>query len=130
MWAASLAFVALLMCSCSHKGASEKEMDSFISDLMSRMTLEEKLGQMNLPSVPNTSVVTGNQKCENVLEDIRAGRVGAILNTYGYETVLLYQKTAVEESRLGITLLVGLDVIHGHETVFPIPLGLACSWSP
>ena len=66
MWAASLAFVALLMCSCSHKGASEKEMDSFISNLMSRMTLEEKLGQMNLPSVPNTSVVTGNQKCENV----------------------------------------------------------------
>ncbi|MGM9789141.1 MAG: hypothetical protein ACI3Y9_02415 [Candidatus Cryptobacteroides sp.] len=55
-------------------------MDSFISDLMSRMTLEEKLGQMNLPSVPNTSVVTGNQKCENVLEDIRAGKVGAILN--------------------------------------------------
>ena len=130
MWAASLAFVALLICSCSHKGASEKEMDSFISDLMSRMTLEEKLGQMNLPSVPNTSVVTGNQKCENVLEDIRAGRVGAILNTYGYENVLLYQKTAVEESRLGIPLLVGLDVIHGHETVFPIPLGLACSWNP
>ena len=130
MWAASLAFVALLICSCSHKGTSEKEMDSFISDLMSRMTLEEKLGQMNLPSVPNTSVVTGNQKCENVLEDIRAGRVGAILNTYGYENVLLYQKTAVEESRLGIPLLVGLDVIHGHETVFPIPLGLACSWNP
>ena len=127
---AFLAVSALLMCSCSHKGTSEKEMDSFISDLMSRMTLEEKLGQMNLPSVPNTSVVTGNQKCENVLEDIRAGRVGAILNTYGYENVLLYQKTAVEESRLGIPLLVGLDVIHGHETVFPIPLGLACSWSP
>ncbi|MGN1221070.1 MAG: beta-glucosidase BglX [Candidatus Cryptobacteroides sp.] len=130
MLTAFLAVVALLICSCSHTGTSEKEMDTFIDNLMSRMTLEEKLGQMNLPSVPNTSVVTGNEKCENVLEDIRAGRVGAILNTYGYENVLLYQKTAVEESRLGIPLLVGLDVIHGHETVFPIPLGLACSWSP
>ena len=64
---AFLAVAALLMCSCSHKGTTEKEMDSFIDNLMSRMTLEEKLGQMNLPSVPNTSVVTGNQKCENVL---------------------------------------------------------------
>ena len=127
---ALLSVAALLICSCSNKGTSEREMDSFIDDLMSRMTLEEKLGQMNLPSVPNTSVVTGNQKCENVLEDIRAGRVGAILNTYGYENVLLYQKAAVEESRLGIPLLVGLDVIHGHETVFPIPLGLSCSWNP
>ena len=126
--AAALILFALFATSCSHK--NQAEMDSFINDLMSRMTLEEKLGQMNLPSVPNTSVVTGNQKCENVLEDIRDGKVGAILNTYGYENVLLYQKTAVEDSRLGIPLLVGLDVIHGHETVFPIPLGLACSWSP
>ena len=129
-WAGALTLAALLVSSCSGKDAADREMDSFISDLMSRMTLEEKLGQMNLPSVPNTSVVTGNQKCENVLEDIRAGKVGGILNTYGYENVFLYQKTAVEESRLGIPLLVGLDVIHGHETVFPIPLGLACSWSP
>lgn len=121
---------ALLMCSCSQKDSAEREMQSFIDNLMSRMTIEEKLGQMNLPSVPNTSVVTGNEKCENVLEDIRAGKVGAILNTYGYENVLLYQKTAVEESRLGIPLLVGLDVIHGHETVFPIPLGLSCTWNP
>ncbi|MDD6253485.1 MAG: beta-glucosidase BglX [Bacteroidales bacterium] len=128
-WAAAAA-AALSVCACSNRGLAEREMDSFINSLMSRMTLEEKLGQMNLPSVPNTSVVTGNQQCENVLEDIRAGKVGAILNTYGYENVLLYQKTAVEESRLGIPLLVGLDVIHGHETVFPIPLGLACSWNP
>ncbi|MGN1233311.1 MAG: beta-glucosidase BglX [Candidatus Cryptobacteroides sp.] len=128
-WTVLLA-VALSICSCSRRSLAEREMELFIDNLMSRMTLEEKLGQMNLPSVPNTSVVTGNEKCENVLEDIRAGKVGAILNTYGYENVLLYQKAAVEDSRLGIPLLVGLDVIHGHETVFPIPLGLSCSWNP
>ena len=120
---------AVCLCACTPE-SSDREMDRFIDDLMSRMTLEEKLGQMNLPAVPRSKVITGNEKCENVLEDIREGKVGAILNTYGYENVYTFQKAAVEESRLGIPLLVGLDVIHGHETVFPIPLGLACSWNP
>ena len=120
---------AACLCACAPE-SSDREMDRFVDELMSRMTLEEKLGQMNLPAVPRSKVITGNEKCENVLEDIREGKVGAILNTYGYENVYTFQKAAVEESRLGIPLLVGLDVIHGHETVFPIPLGLACSWNP
>ena len=119
---------AVCLCACTPE-SSDREMDRFVDELMSRMTLEEKLGQMNLPAVPRSKVITGNEKCENVLEDIREGKVGAILNTYGYENVYTFQKAAVEESRLGIPLLVGLDVIHGHETVFPIPLGLACSWN-
>ena len=121
----ALAAVAVLVAGCEKKS----EMDKFIDDLMSKMTMEEKLGQMNLPTCPS-DIVTGNEMCENILENIRAGRVGAILNTYGYDNILPYQKAAVEESRLGIPLLTGLDVIHGHKTVFPIPLGLAATWNP
>lgn len=120
-----LAAAAVLAAGCERKSG----MNKFIDDLMSKMTLEEKLGQLNLPSCPS-EIVTGNEMCENILENIRAGRVGAILNTYGYDNILPYQKAAVEESRLGIPLLTGLDVIHGHKTVFPIPLGLAATWNP
>lgn len=121
----ALAAATLLVAGCEKKS----EMDKFIDDLMSKMTLEEKLGQMNLPTCPS-DIVTGNEMCENIIENIRAGRVGAILNTYGYDNILPYQKAAVEESRLGIPLLTGLDVIHGHKTVCPIPLGLAATWNP
>ena len=121
----ALAAVTLLVAGCEKKS----EMDKFIDDLMSKMTLEEKLGQLNLPTCPS-EIVTGNEMCENIIENIRAGRVGAILNTYGYDNILPYQKAAVEESRLGIPLLPGLDVIHGHKTVCPIPLGLAATWNP
>lgn len=121
----ALAAVTLLVAGCEKKS----EMDKFIDNLMSKMTLEEKLGQLNLPSCPS-EIVTGNEKCENILENIRAGKVGAILNTYGYDNIMPYQNAAVEESRLGIPLLTGLDVIHGHKTVFPIPLGLAATWNP
>ena len=121
----ALAAVTLLVAGCEKKS----EMDKFIDDLMSKMTLEEKLGQLNLPTCPS-EIVTGNEMCENIIENIRAGRVGAILNTYGYDNILPYQKAAVEESRLGIPLLTGLDVIHGHKTVCPIPLGLAATWNP
>ena len=121
----ALAAVTLLVAGCEKKS----EMDKFIDDLMSKMTLEEKLGQLNLPTCPS-EIVTGNEMCENIIENIRAGRVGAILNTYGYDNIMPYQKAAVEESRLGIPLLTGLDVIHGHKTVFPIPLGLAATWNP
>ncbi len=119
-----LASILIILGGCKQKS----EMEKFVDNLMSKMTLEEKLGQMNLPAVPS-EVVTGNERCENVLEEIRAGRVGAILNAYGYENVLPYQKAAVEESRLGIPLLTGFDIIHGHKTVFPIPLGLASTWN-
>lgn len=99
--------------------AQDKKMDQFIDDLMGRMTLVEKLGQLNLSGgVGDLKVLTqGNGK----EEFIRQGLIGA---SQGFKN----QKVAVEESRLGIPLLAGKDVIHGHTTTFPIPLAMACMW--
>ncbi len=101
-------------------------MDAFINDLMGKMTLEEKLGQLNLPVTGD--IVTGAAQSSNVAENIRAGRVGGLFNLKGAGRVAELQRIAVEESRLGIPLIFGMDVIHGYETVFPIPLGLSCTW--
>ncbi|MEM1989026.1 MAG: glycoside hydrolase family 3 N-terminal domain-containing protein, partial [Candidatus Bathyarchaeia archaeon] len=91
-----------------------------VEDLLSRMTIEEKIGQMC-----QYSGVTS--KIEQM---IREGKVGALLNVYGAAEVNRVQRIAVEESRLGIPLLFGLDVLHGYKTIFPIPLGLASTWDP
>lgn len=101
-------------------------MDHFIDDLMSRMTLEEKIGQLNLPVTGD--ITTGQAKSGNVAKKIREGQVGGLFNLKGAARIREVQKLAVEESRLGIPLLFGMDVIHGYETVFPIPLGLSCTW--
>lgn len=102
------------------------DMDRFIDDLMSRMTLEEKIGQLNLPVTGE--IVTGQAKSSDVAKRIRAGEVGGLFNLKGVERIREVQRQAVEDSRLGIPLLFGMDVIHGYETVFPIPLGLSCTW--
>ena len=102
--------------------------DAFVSALMSRMTLEEKIGQLNLP-VAKSEIVTGTSFTDNLPEKIRRGEAGAVFNVLGYDRVMAYQKIAVEESRLGIPLIFGLDVIHGYKTIFPVPLGLASSWN-
>lgn len=119
--------LALLLglASCSGN-KSNNEMDAFINDLMGKMTLEEKLGQLNLPVTGD--IVTGAAQSSNVAENIRAGRVGGLFNLKGADRVAELQHIAVEESRLGIPLIFGMDVIHGYETVFPIPLGLSCTW--
>ena len=113
------------LASCSGN-KSGNEMDKFIDDLMGKMTLEEKLGQLNLPVTGD--IVTGAAQSSNVAENIRAGRVGGLFNLKGAGNVAELQRIAVEESRLGIPLIFGMDVIHGYETVFPIPLGLSCTW--
>ena len=100
--------------------------DIFIDDLISRMTVEEKIGQLNLPVAGD--IVTGQAKSSNVSERIRNGEVGGLFNLKGAEQIREVQRIAVEESRLGIPILFGMDVIHGYETIFPIPLGLSCSW--
>ncbi len=105
---------------------SPVDMDRFIDDLMKKMTLEEKIGQLNLPVTGE--ITTGQAKSSNVAKRIRAGEVGGLFNLKGVERIRDVQKQAVEESRLGIPLLFGMDVIHGYETVFPIPLGLSCTW--
>lgn len=104
----------------------KSEMDEFVDDLMSRMTVEEKIGQMNLPVAGD--IVTGQAKSSNISERIRKGEVGGLFNLKGADKIREVQRIAVEESRLGIPLLFGMDVIHGYETMFPIPLGLSCSW--
>ena len=101
-------------------------MNTYIDDLMGKMTLDEKLGQLNLPVTGD--IVTGTATSSGVVEDIRKGRVGGLFNLKGADKVKELQRIAVEESRLGIPLIFGMDVIHGYQTIFPIPLGLSCTW--
>lgn len=115
--------LCLALVSCS---GPKSEMDRFIDDLMGKMTVEEKIGQLNLPVAGD--IVTGQAKSSNVSERIRKGEVGGLFNLKGAEKIREVQRIAVEESRLGIPILFGMDVIHGYETIFPIPLGLSCSW--
>ncbi len=106
---------------------NKSEMDAFISELMKRMTIEEKIGQLNLIT-PGGGIPTGAAVSTNVEAKIKAGKVGGIFGVYGPEKVRKAQKLAVKNSRLGIPMLFGSDVIHGYKTTFPIPLGLSCSW--
>ncbi|MBC6991896.1 beta-glucosidase BglX [Hymenobacter sp. BT491] len=106
--------------------ASDQKMNQFVADLMKKMTLEEKIGQLNLVSVGFD--VTGPVVSKDVDANIRKGLVGAVLNTYTPVAARKLQQMAVKESRLHIPLIFGYDVIHGHRTIFPIPLGLSASW--
>lgn len=102
------------------------KMKIFVDALMKKMTLEEKIGQLNLPG--SGDITTGQAKSSDIAKKIKAGQVGGLFNIKGVEKIRDVQKVAVEESRLKIPLIFGMDVIHGYETVFPIPLGLSCSW--
>ncbi len=103
-------------------------MNQYITILMQKMTLEEKIGQLNLPSVGFD--VTGPILSQGVEEKIKKGLVGGVFNTYTPAAVRKLQELAVNETRLKIPLLFGYDVIHGHRTIFPIPLGLSATWDP
>ena len=105
---------------------SPQNMDRFIDALMKKMTVEEKIGQLNLPV--SGEIVTGQAKNSDVAKKVEQGLVGGLLNLKGVEKIRDVQKLAIEHSRLGIPLLFGMDVIHGYETIFPIPLGLSCTW--
>lgn len=105
---------------------SPQDMDRFISNLMKKMTLEEKIGQLNLPVTGE--ITTGQAKSSDISAKIKRGEVGGLFNLKGVAKIKDVQELAVEESRLGIPLLFGMDVIHGYETIFPIPLGLSCTW--
>ncbi len=103
------------------------KMNSFIDALMKKMTFEEKLGQLNLPGAGD--ITTGQASSSDIGKKIRDGQVGGLFNIKSVAKIRAVQKVAVEESRLKIPLLFGMDVIHGYETVFPIPLALSCSWN-
>lgn len=106
--------------------ADDKEMDKFVGELMQKMTLREKIGQLNLQ--PAGDVTTGGAMDTQVGGLVVNGDLGAILNLAGKDKIRAIQEVAVKKSRLGIPLLVGLDVIHGYHTIFPVPLAQACSW--
>lgn len=99
---------------------------AFVESLLAKMTLEEKIGQLNLPSAGDFT--TGQAQNSGIGKKIEDGLVGGLFNIKGAEKIRAVQKVAVEKSRLKIPLLFGMDVIHGYETNFPIPLGLASSW--
>ena len=99
-----------------------------IDTLLAAMTIEEKIGQLNM--VASTLAVTGPGQLGDIHEGIRTGRIGSLLNHWGADEVHAVQRLAVEESRLGVPLLLGLDVIHGHRTIFPVPLAEACLFAP
>lgn len=109
------------------KNSEDPKMDKFITELMKKMTLREKIGQMNLPTVGFD--VTGPLLSEDVEQKIKDGLVGGVFNTFTPVAVKKLQQLAVNESRLKIPLLFGYDVIHGHRTIFPINLGLAATWN-
>jgi beta-glucosidase len=106
--------------------AQDAKMNAFVSDLMSKMTVDEKIGQLNL--VTPGGAVTGSVVSKGVDDKIRQGMVGGLFGITGPDKVRQAQDIAVKNSRLHIPLIFGLDVIHGHRTIFPIPLGLSCSW--
>lgn len=119
---ASRFMIILLLASSLPRAANSQPtaIDQRIDDLLSRMTLDEKVGQLVQYSGFN----------EDRAAAIREGRVGSLLNVTGAENTNRVQRIAVEESRLGIPLLFGLDVIHGYRSIFPIPLATASSWDP
>lgn len=110
-----------------HKLQTSEEAVKFVGELMDKMTLREKIGQLNLPSIGFD--VTGPILSEGVEAKIDSGWVGGVFNTYTPNAVRKLQEKAVKNTRLGIPLLLGYDVIHGHRTIFPIPLGLSSTWN-
>lgn len=108
------------------KSPDIKPRAEFISELMAKMTLEEKIGQLNLPT--SGDITTGQSGSWDISKKIEEGKVGGLFNIKTVAKIKAVQKLAVEKSRLKIPLIFGMDVIHGYETVFPIPIGLSCSW--
>lgn len=126
-----LAAVGLACCLCPEnmqaaQQSEDSKMDQFISELMGKMTLREKLGQLNLPS--GGDMTTGLVQNSPLADAIRKQEIGGFFNVMGVEKIRELQRIAVEETRLKIPLVVGMDVIHGYKTVFPIPLAMSCSW--
>jgi beta-glucosidase len=118
--------LALLLLVITPSIFAQNKMNEYINALMSKMTVDEKIGQLNL--VTPGGAVTGSVVSADVDNKIRKGQVGGIFGITGPDKIRQAQEIAVKNSRLHIPLIFGLDVIHGHRTVFPIPLGLSCSW--
>lgn len=122
----TLVLFVFISCSAFAQKAVDTKMQLYVTNLMKKMTLEEKIGQLNLPG--SGDITTGQSSSSDIGKKIKDGHVGGLFNIKSVAKIKAVQKIAVEESRLKIPLLIGMDVIHGYETTFPIPLGLSCSW--
>jgi len=125
---ATLSFILILsfFSAKAQTKAEEAKMNAFVANLMSKMTVDEKIGQLNL--VTMGQAITGSVVNNGVEARIKKGEIGGVFGVYGTESVSKIQNLAVKESRLHIPLIFGLDVIHGHRTIFPIPLGISATW--
>lgn len=121
-----IGFFVLLTVQLQAQQTNEAKMKAFIDALMKKMTVDEKIGQLNLPG--SGDIVTGQAGNSDIGKKIKEGKVGGLFNIKSVAKIKAVQKVAVEGTRLKIPLLFGMDVIHGYQTVFPIPLGLSCSW--
>jgi beta-glucosidase len=126
-------FSAFILASCTNNPKPASEEDRFIDELLGKMTLAEKVGQLN--QYTSRWEMTGpapteNKGAQDLLQELKSGMVGSMLNVNGAEATRKAQQTVVENTRLGIPLIFGYDVIHGYKTMFPIPLAEAASWNP
>ncbi|MDF2430632.1 MAG: beta-glucosidase [Mucilaginibacter sp.] len=125
-----MVLLAVLAVAVNYASAQTKndaiKMNVFVTQLMSKMTLDEKIGQLNLVTMGRA--ITGSVVNSGVESRIKKGEIGGVFGIYGAADVAKIQDLAVRESRLHIPLIFGLDVIHGHRTIFPIPLGISATW--
>lgn len=117
----------VIVCFLSKAVKAQEPEKNFIDSLMSKMTLDEKIGQLNLSVVPD-GAITGNEISKDIDERISAGEMGGVFGIWDINRIKQIQDLAVKKSRLHIPLIFGLDVIHGHKTVFPVPLALSSTW--
>src|SRR5690606_29844473 len=130
----AVSLMALLVVSCNTNNDTNKNtvasnhnpFEAKVDSILKLMTLEEKIGQLNLPG--SGDIVTGQAQSSDIAKKIEEGKVGGLFNIKSVEKIRDVQKIAMEKSRLKIPLIFGMDVIHGYETTFPIPLGLSASW--
>jgi len=127
----SLKFILIVMLCLVQQVASSQPapsgMRAYVDALMKKMTLEEKIGQLNLLT-PGGGIVTGAVVSSDVESKIQKGQVGGLFGVIGQDKIRQAQQLAISKSRLKIPMIFGSDVIHGYKTTFPIPLGISCSW--
>ncbi len=106
--------------------SKDATMHAFVNKLLAKMTLEEKLGQLNLPA--SSDFVTGAVSSSDIAQKVKEGKVGGVFNIRSVTKIKELQEFAVKNTRLHIPLLFGMDVIHGYKTIFPIPIGMSATW--
>ena len=121
-----IGFILLLLASFLKIQGQDEKMNAFINDLMNKMTVDEKIGQLNLTTAGG--FVTGSAVNEQTQLKLRSGSIGGMLNGFSVASMRASQDVAVKESPNHIPLLFGMDVIHGYRTIFPIPLAMSCMW--